>query len=203
MAWTAALTLSVIVPDYRPLVAIGHVPVLLAGKPFGWPEGVSVASQVPWPVLNQGVLMAGGALFALAALTHRRARRDACAACGRTDARARAAGWDPPAGAGSRYGSPPGPGRVRGDPVRLGARHPVRFSAAQLRDMAAEMPGIWWGGAALGSMGLIGSVLTFGLIRPWGERFPRWVPVLRGRRVPVALAVVPAVTVARRSRRRG
>ncbi|MEU8137926.1 hypothetical protein [Streptodolium elevatio] len=31
-----------------------------------------------------------------------------------------------------------------------------------------------------------------GLIAAWGEVFPRWVPVLRGRRVPPLAAVVPA-----------
>jgi hypothetical protein len=194
VAWAVALTLGVVVPDYRPLVAIGHVPVLLAGKPFGWLDGVSIASQVPWPVLDQGILMAGGALFALAALTHRRARRDACTTCGRTAGRADAratrwgrvavwvAAWVPVVYAVTRFA------------WALGI--PLGFSAAQLRDMDAEMPGIWWGGAALACMGLIGSVLTVGLVRPWGERFPRWIPVLRGRRVPVPLAVVPAVVVA-------
>ncbi|MFE2180278.1 hypothetical protein [Streptomyces sp. NPDC059455] len=34
--------------------------------------------------------------------------------------------------------------------------------------------------------------LTLGLVRPWGEVWPRWIPVLRGRRVPVPAAVVPA-----------
>jgi hypothetical protein len=31
-----------------------------------------------------------------------------------------------------------------------------------------------------------------GLVSTWGEVFPRWVPVLRGRRVPALGAVVPA-----------
>ena len=31
--------------------------------------------------------------------------------------------------------------------------------------------------------------LTVGLVRPWGETVPRWVPVLRGRNIPAALAV--------------
>ncbi len=31
-----------------------------------------------------------------------------------------------------------------------------------------------------------------GLIARWGEVFPRWVPVLRGRRVPTMAAVIPA-----------
>ncbi|MFF0739111.1 hypothetical protein ACFYVL_01815 [Streptomyces sp. NPDC004111] len=34
---------------------------------------------------------------------------------------------------------------------------------------------------------------AFGLIARWGEVFPRWVPLLAGRRVPPAVAVVPAV----------
>ncbi|QIZ34067.1 hypothetical protein [Saccharopolyspora sp. ASAGF58] len=38
-------------------------------------------------------------------------------------------------------------------------------------------------------------MLTWGLIRPWGERFPRWIPRAAGRRVPVDLAVAPALGV--------
>ncbi|BBJ45494.1 hypothetical protein GCM10017744_083050 [Streptomyces antimycoticus] len=34
--------------------------------------------------------------------------------------------------------------------------------------------------------------LTLGLVRPWGEVWPRWIPGLRGRRIPVYAAVVPA-----------
>lgn len=34
--------------------------------------------------------------------------------------------------------------------------------------------------------------LTIGLVRPWGETMPRWIPVLGGRRIPVWAAVVPA-----------
>lgn len=37
------------------------------------------------------------------------------------------------------------------------------------------------------------ALLTLGLVQPWGERVPRWVPVLGGRRVPVFAAVVPAL----------
>ncbi|WP_234327338.1 hypothetical protein [Streptomyces sp. NRRL WC-3742] len=37
------------------------------------------------------------------------------------------------------------------------------------------------------------ALLTLGLVSGWGEVFPRWVPVLRGRRVPPLAAVVPAV----------
>jgi hypothetical protein len=42
---------------------------------------------------------------------------------------------------------------------------------------------------------LIGAGLTLGLTRPWGEVFPRWIPSVGGRRVPPALAIVPAAIV--------
>ncbi|MEU3350896.1 hypothetical protein [Streptomyces sp. NPDC037389] len=38
------------------------------------------------------------------------------------------------------------------------------------------------------------ALLAFGLVRPWGERVPRWIPFLGGRRVPVKAAVIPAAT---------
>ena len=56
--------------------------------------------------------------------------------------------------------------------------------------------GMVWAGAGLGTFALVGTVLTLGLIQRWGEVFPRWIPVLRGRRVPPALAIVPASLVA-------
>ncbi len=51
-------------------------------------------------------------------------------------------------------------------------------------------------GVLLGAAAVSGSVLTIGLIRPWGEVFPRWVPRLAGRAVPVAAAAVPGGVVA-------
>ncbi|SIN13263.1 hypothetical protein SAMN04489832_3283 [Micromonospora cremea] len=192
IAWAVALVLGIVLPDYRPLVAVGHLPVLLAGKPFGWPEDVTIASQVPWPVVNQFICILGGILFAVAALAHRRTRTGACAACGHSGRDHDPARW----GAVAVW-------IAAGVPVLYATTRwawalgvPFGFSAAELRQMDQELPGIWWVGAAMGSMGLIGSVLTVGLIRPWGEAFPRWIPVLRGRRVPVALAVVPAMAVA-------
>lgn len=37
------------------------------------------------------------------------------------------------------------------------------------------------------------ALLALGLVRPWGEVVPGWVPLLRGRRIPVMAVVVPAV----------
>lgn len=36
------------------------------------------------------------------------------------------------------------------------------------------------------------ALLTIGLVRPWGETVPRWVPFLGGRRIPIWAVVVPA-----------
>lgn len=44
-------------------------------------------------------------------------------------------------------------------------------------------------------LSVVSELLAFtavGLVARWGEVFPRWIPVLRGRRVPVLGAVVPA-----------
>ena len=54
---------------------------------------------------------------------------------------------------------------------------------------------MWWAGAALSTVDLVGVVLTLGLVRRWGEVFPRWLMGFSGRRVPPALAIVPASLV--------
>lgn len=51
-------------------------------------------------------------------------------------------------------------------------------------------------GLVLALLALGGAVLTIGLTRPWGEVFPRWIPWLGGRDVPVGLARNFALVVA-------
>jgi hypothetical protein len=44
-------------------------------------------------------------------------------------------------------------------------------------------------------LSILSELLAFaaiGLVAPWGEVFPRWLPALRGRKVPTLAAVVPA-----------
>lgn len=60
----------------------------------------------------------------------------------------------------------------------------------------AEIPGVLFTGLSLGAAMLSGGLLTLGLIRPWGRRFPSWMGGIGGRPVPIALAVVPASVVA-------
>ena len=54
---------------------------------------------------------------------------------------------------------------------------------------------MWWAGAALSTVDLAGVILTLGLVQRWGEVFPRWMVGLAGKRVPPAMAIVPASLV--------
>ncbi len=56
--------------------------------------------------------------------------------------------------------------------------------------------GTWIAGLFLANFGLVGAVLMLGLVQRWGEIFPRWMIGLAGRRVPMAVAIVPASVIA-------
>lgn len=58
-----------------------------------------------------------------------------------------------------------------------------------------QATGTWLGGAGLASVAVAGAILTLGLVQHWGEVFPLWMLGLGGKRVPMRLAVVPAVAV--------
>jgi hypothetical protein len=70
---------------------------------------------------------------------------------------------------------------------------PLGISEEFLRE--GQEVGLWWAGAALATLAAGGAVLTLGLVQRWGKVFPRWLPFVGGRRVPVPLAVVPASLV--------
>ncbi|UNK71152.1 hypothetical protein [Microbacterium sp. H1-D42] len=63
-------------------------------------------------------------------------------------------------------------------------------------DVLAANPAVLATGLSLGFAMLAGGLLTLGLVRPWGERFPRWFAAVGGRPVPVGLPVIAAMTVA-------
>lgn len=194
-AWAAATGLALVIPDYRVLMAVAYLPIILVGAPFGWPPGANILDAFPWPVTNQLICIAGGVLWAAAAVAYHRRSRSACGRCGRAHT---GAGWAAPAAA-ARWGR---------WAVYVAATMPVVYAVTRLawalgiplgisEDLLRSLQesGMWMAGAALATMGVGGSILTLGLIQRWGEVFPRWMPGLAGRRVPPAIAIVPASLV--------
>ncbi|MFI7212056.1 hypothetical protein ACIBP4_14570 [Micromonospora maritima] len=193
--WAVAFVLAVVVPDTRVLIMLGYAPILLLGAPFGWPP-VDYSDVFTWTLLCKGAAMAGGVLLGLAVLGWQRRTAGACAVCGRDGADR---GWTTPAAA-ARWGRWAAwtaaviPTLYALTRFAWAAGVPLGIS----RDFLDEMhrTGLVWAGAGLGACAVVGAVLTLGLVRPWGERFPGWMVGLAGRRVPVALALVPATLVA-------
>jgi hypothetical protein len=56
-----------------------------------------------------------------------------------------------------------------------------------------DAPG--WGSLYLVGLSLVitgFALLTFGLVRPWGEEVPRWVPAIGGKRIAPPVVLIPA-----------
>ncbi|WP_395294977.1 hypothetical protein ACF9IK_16625 [Kitasatospora hibisci] len=73
-------------------------------------------------------------------------------------------------------------------------------SGAEMRAAAERngASGLWltlesWGVDATALLAALGVFLLWGLVRPWGQVFPRWTLPLRGRRVPRWLPLTPAL----------
>ncbi|MEO3778180.1 hypothetical protein ABGB16_15300 [Micromonospora sp. B11E3] len=193
--WAVAFALAVVVPDTRVLPILGYLPMLVLGAPFGWPP-VDYSTVFDWALLAKVAALAGGVLLAVTLLAWGRRTAGACVACGR-DGTDRA--WTTPAAA-ARWGR---------WAAWFAAAIPLCYAATRFAwvlgiplgissDFLDELheTGLVWAGAGLGAFATVGAVLTVGLTRPWGERFPRWMPRLAGRRVPPRLALVPAILVA-------
>jgi hypothetical protein len=197
-AWALA-SLAVVIPDSRPLMAVARTPIVLAGLPFGWPDDVGFfePGMFSWPVANQLLIIVGGVLWAGTALAYHRRAREACVYCGR----AVVSGWTRPASA-ARWGrwavavavTVPLLYALTRWAWALGV--PLGVTSEFLREEARETPDIWLAGAMLASVAVCGAMLTLGLVRPWGEVYPRWIPYLRGRPVRPRTAVVPGSLVA-------
>ncbi|RAO52769.1 hypothetical protein LUPAC06_05630 [Micromonospora saelicesensis] len=193
--WAVAFVLVLVVPDVRVLVVLGYLPILIVGAPFGWPP-VDYADIFNWALFARFAALAGGLLLAGAVLAWQRRTAAACVGCGRnhTDR-----GWTTPAAA-TRWGR---------WAAGIAAVIPFTYALTRFawaagiplgisREFLAEMQdsGLVWAGFGLAAFATVGAILTLGLVQRWGERFPRWMIGVAGRRVPVKLAVVPATLVA-------
>lgn len=193
--WVVAAGLILVVPDYRPLLGLAYAPLVVVGELFDWPPDVSLGDVLPWPVLNQVLCMVGGVLWAGAAVAYRRRIRGACPRCGRSD---EPADWTAPESA-ARWGRWATVVAVAVPLIYAATRYawalgiPLGITEEFLRE--GQAVGLWWAGAALATLAVGGALLTLGLIRPWGETFPRWMPIIGGRRVPPRLAIIPASLV--------
>lgn len=194
-AWSVAVALALVIPDYRVLMGVAYTPIFMIGAPFGWPPG-SFFDVITWPVVNQFVCIAGGLAWAAAAVAYQRRSRDASANRGRTGVTAH---WTTPAAA-ARWGTWATAVAVIIPLLYAATRWawalgiPLGISEEFLREGQAN--GMWWAGAGLATVAVGGAMLTLGLVRRWGEVFPRWLPFLAGKRVPIWLAVIPASLVA-------
>jgi len=190
-----ATTLLALVPDARVLAVAAYGPIYLLGSPFGWPP-TSYWHSIPWPIWYQFGCIAGGFLWGATALAYFRLTRGACVACGR---RAVSSPWTTPASA-ARWGRW-GVGISIVAPLayattRLAWVLGIPFGISESLLRLVRSTGMLGAAAGLASVAIGGAILTLGLVRPWGEVFPRWIPIVRGRRVPPALAIAPASLVA-------
>lgn len=176
------------------LVKLGYLPYalisLFQGAKFAQDY---LASLTEWAILHQFLCMIGGFLWLGATVCYSRRSMDACLYCGRHD---ESGAWQSPHQA-ARWG------RIA---VYLAMVAPLFYTLTRYAwalgfqlGMSDEQfrrgqeSGEWIMGAlSLGTFSLVGALLMLGLVQRWGEVFPRWMIGLSGRRVPSALAVVPA-----------
>ncbi|MEO8283981.1 MAG: hypothetical protein ABI568_11350 [Pseudarthrobacter sp.] len=197
MAVAMCLVAMVLVGDARLLSVLGYIPVLLAKVSSDPQVQEALPRLLDASLLNLLALAAGAALWVFLAVAVDRNYSGACRRCGRNEATvhgpfsaAAAARW----------------GRVA---VLVAVAVPLVYAVTRICwafgfplgvDPAVHgimvSRGMDTSALGLGGMALAGAVLTLGLVQRWGEVFPRWIPGLSGRRVPIGLAVVPATFVA-------
>lgn len=191
----------VLVGDYRPLMAVARVPIFLITRTFwhvaegrvGVGEFVSAMFSIP---ALHGFWQLGGILVLLmATVEFWRRTRSGCADCGRPP---QLSWWTTRSGA-RRWGLIATIIAVICPIPYAVTRYMLLFglpadgiSRALIEQGEAQTPGIWIFGAGLATLGVLGAVLTLGLSQRWGERWPFWVPILRGRPINPVVAIIPA-----------
>lgn len=200
VAWVLTAVLALVMVNGNLLSLLGYalvVPVLGWFEP-GMPADFLRAAVEPGVLFVMGSTI-GALLWGAVGLAGHRMLRHACIACGHLD------GWDHNASAARRTRAQ----RVGRIAVATAVVMALTYPAARLPwlfGIPAGMDASSWAqlqasgghrsGIGLGLAAIAGALLMTGLTGRWGERFPRWMVGLAGRRVPISLAVVPAATVA-------
>jgi len=175
------------------LVKLGYLPLavrsLFAGARFGQSY---LESLTQWTTIHQVLCLIGGFLWLAATVCYGRRSAGACLYCGRREG---PEGWQGPNQA-ARWGRIAVYVAMVAPVFYTFTRYawalgiPLGMSQEYLR--SGQESGTWIGGLFLATFALVGALLMLGLVQRWGEVFPRWMIGLAGRRVPSALAVVPA-----------
>lgn len=184
--------------DLSILAQLGYLPLTLITAPFDATVREAFVDSITAGSALQVAVLAATALLGAALVRFLRRTGGACASCGRRHD-GRDPGWTTPTAA-ARWGTVL---------AWIAAVIPVAYAATRIAwvlgvplgvppEFITELSGGngWVASLGLGGAATLGGVLTIGLTRPWGEVFPRWTLWLRGRRVPVPFAVVPASIVA-------
>jgi hypothetical protein len=189
-----AAILFLLMTDLTVLTTLAYIPYvlfrLLTGADIGlYAQGLA---QSQWIMAHQLLCLVGGFLWLAATVSYARRSTDACLYCGRQDD---PEGWTSPSKA-AHWGRIAVYVAMVGPVIYAATRYawalgiPLGMSAEHLRQ--GQQSGTWISGLFLANVGLVGAILMLGLVQRWGEVFPRWIIGLAGRRVPIALAVVPA-----------
>lgn len=192
--WILSTILLLLIPDYRVLMAVAYGIVFLAGAPFNWPPA-NYFDIFTWPVVHQFSVLLGGFFWTAATLAYGRRTGLACGNCGRAS---ETPFWKTPSGA-KQWGKWATYIAVFIPLIYSSTRWawalgiPLGITEELLREGLAS--GMWLAGAALATISVGGAILTLGLIQPWGETFPKWIPYWRNKPVPIALAVIPATLI--------
>jgi hypothetical protein len=156
-----------------------------------------LAAWAEWATVHQLVCLTGGFLWLAATVCYARRSGDACLYCGRRNG---FEGWTSADNA-ARWGRTAVYVAMVAPVFYVLTRYawalgfPLGMNEELFRQ--GQESGKWIGGALfLGNFILAGAFLMLGLVQRWGDVFPHWMIGLAGRRVPIALAVVPASLVA-------
>ncbi len=190
--------LMLLMTDIMLLSMLGYTPEGVIGLLTGSESGqfyLQLLTQYKWTIAHELLCLIGGFLWLGATFSYVRRSGDACLYCGRGEI---SEGWNSPERA-ARWGRiavyvsivVPIFYAVTRYAYALGI--PLGISENYLR--IGQERGMWTMGLSMAHFGLVGALLTLGLTMRWGEVFPRWMVGLVGRRVPMALAVIPAAIV--------
>ncbi|WP_020525039.1 hypothetical protein [Catelliglobosispora koreensis] len=177
--WLMVALLLFVVPDIRLLMLAGYAPMLLIGGPLGMFDGkLEISSLFNLPLFHQMWCVLGGILLARTLLAWQRGT--STVESGQTD---RIVRW----GRVAAYVAAIIPSLYAVSRFAWLLGIPLGVSTEGLRELRES--GAVWAGAGLGAFAVVGSILTLGLVQPWGTRMFGW-------RVPINLAFVPATLVA-------